>query len=455
MKVDLESASASPHGMEKGGRRLPRAQRWLIFILPVLGCFGPAIAIVGPIFGFRLAVLLLVATSLPWRRVDGSAVVLVTRVLAVIWIIVALLLLLLRGASVYTWPEAGSLLFGILFIVAIVGTRSTRHALRVFLAGWLLAFCATAAVAAREILFGIPFGNYYRQEAANPILEGLGSASTFSNPNNYAFFLLVSFPVLTLGRSAATQKTWKLLYLGAMASVPVLMLATGSRIGLLILIAVGAVFAVAFVRAKWAAVAAGGVALAALLFPVAFDFAVQSLLRPFAFGDGFQLQAFIYGIFEESSMMVRMSLIQNGYGFWLDSYLMGVGMGGFEAAMAGGSGDHPTMGIESPHSGVMEILSQFGILVFAPFALLLITLLLIGWKTFSTRQTHSSMRVGGLLLVTLTSAFPIFTVMNSSFLEPSSSWLFLALLLLVGLAIDETADGVATGELHSSARIVL
>ncbi|KGJ81770.1 hypothetical protein GY21_01460 [Cryobacterium roopkundense] len=420
----------------------------MLMLIPILACFGPTIPLFGPLFAFRVAVIVLFLATVFQRRnaPERSALRTVALLLVFVWLLVALLLLLFRGASDFAWAEGVSVFTGALFLLAIAAIRVPLQAQAALLVGWLIAYIGTSMVAVREIFFGIPFQNYYRLQSTNPILDGFGSASSLGNPNNYALFLVISYPILCLGAVGAKSRMLRVGYVMALCSLPVFMLATGSRIGFVTLVFVALLSAIVFLNTRRVVLALGLGFISALAFSEVVRSEFLSAIQPLALffaGDSFWFRNVISNISDDNSAMIRVHLLQNGLDFSLETYLTGLGLGGFEARMLSGDAAYPTQGIINPHNGVIEILSQFGVAVFILFLCLLLALWANGWKAVAQNANDRSTRVAGLALVALVGIFPILSTMNSSFLEPSISWLFLAALLLIGLALKSPAIGLA------------
>jgi len=128
-----------------------------------------------------------------------------------------------------------------------------------------------------------------------------------------------------------------------------------------------------------------------------------------------------------SSNELRKNLILNGFDYLVESNYIGIGAGAFRSYALDDKGKRPVQGLSNPHNFVIEILSQYGILVFV--LLCYIGFLIIKKCTKDTFQRKFSaihVFVIGLIVCLL-----FLGNANSSFLSLPINWLLTGLILIV------------------------
>lgn len=286
----------------------------------------------------------------------------------------------------------------IISIVVVLGSRGDRAGVWALRAGWLVGVGATCGIGIWEILTR----HHLWITPARPWPFGPGTvpAATFINPNNFSV-ALVGMLVAALAalasvtsRSAASPPLRAVF--GALAALAVVMIAfTESRAGLLGVIVVLSLEArrrlitaaagrplshVLRQRCSghWALVISSVAALVAVL--------VASFTLP-ALGSHNPLKTLITDAFEEEtyrSDSLRIDLLAVAWGYLRDSNWVGTGAGSFEPILW----NDPASGIDvdtNLHNAFVELLSQYGVVVFAPLAMLLVTLVWAGARSTPAR----------------------------------------------------------------------
>jgi putative inorganic carbon (HCO3(-)) transporter len=412
--------------------RLGPLEPLVLFLLPILACFGPLMPVAGPMFAFRVAIFVLLAAGLVRTRPSGKWILQqkLVALLTFVWVVASLLLLLITQASKYSWMELTSVLSGLVLLMCAVILQNPHRALRVLNTGWLFSYFLASGIGLRELVSGEHLSNYL----GDRVLGGEGIASTFGNPNDYAFYLVASIPLFFLGVRFARSVFLRTLYIVALLSIPVLMAATQSRFGIVFACVIALSFGLAFLRFRVAISLITASIAIAVIFPNQAISALQHVAATLA--TNINLGAFSSGqSLGDVSAMVRLNLIKNGILFMMDSNLLGLGPGGFVARMESGNYFYPTSGILSPHSGFVEIASQYGVVVLIVFVALLVSLFTVGWRAFTDMGNSRTVRVAALTLAMLVGLLPVTTLMASSFLHPSTTWVFLAVVVILGRSI--------------------
>jgi teichuronic acid biosynthesis protein TuaE len=310
-------------------------------------------------------------------------------------------------------------LAGVVLLNLVFRTRNGLEALRL---GWVLAFVASAIIAAWEFRTGSHLPGY--QESLDAPALGLIVFSTFGNPNNYAAFLALCFPFLIW--SVRSSRGWrKCLYLFLTVSLPPIAMLTMGRLGLFaillecVLLSVLGAYYSKRILTGLLAVAGLSIALAvsAVVFPASFEKILSTSEDLGTIGQGGD----------------RLNLVRNGLVFFERSYGAGVGPANFEHMMLAGQGPYATQGDVNPHNFWIEIASEYGLLVLLFFVAWLIFGAKRIWKAhkaFVDRGDLKSQYAAEAMLLGLTGY--VFAAMeNSSYITQQSNWAFLASVLAV------------------------
>lgn len=121
----------------------------------------------------------------------------------------------------------------------------------------------------------------------------------------------------------------------------------------------------------------------------------------------------------------RMALIKNGIAFVKESYFLGVGPGQYRYRHDQNQMKHFTWGNNGAHLWCIELISQYGIFIFAMYLAILLWVFVAVIKYFR-KQSESAVGVLiGLVALVFVSALP------SAFLILDIGWIFTAILILV------------------------
>lgn len=400
----------------KGSRAPSRSGRFtriLVFILPLLASFGPLLPAIGSFYAFRTATLVVLIVGLTWRTrgAQRDRIAFATTVLATVMVAVTMVFLLLGRVHESGVRELMSVLTGLALVVGLTRIPFSAELLRALTAGWLLAFIATAAIALRERVSGVHMPNYLPGREFLTYVSDKAPASTFGNPNDYAMMLLLGVPILIAGVTAYSSKFARALFATAIIVTPFLISATESRLGVT-LFALIAISALQFYHVVGALVAvpifAAGFSIAALE-----PSAVTTLIDPAASSWS---DFFLPG----GSGGVRSNLIQSEIVITVASYFLGVGPGNFGMALSTTPGVLPTSGIGSPHSGVMELTSQYGLVALIAMVIFFSAIFWTAWKGVKTHR--GGVRVFHTWLIMLVLLAPIWTMMTSTTLSSPIFW---------------------------------
>ena len=121
----------------------------------------------------------------------------------------------------------------------------------------------------------------------------------------------------------------------------------------------------------------------------------------------------------------RTALILNGVNFIFDSKFLGVGPGQYRYLHDTGQIQHYAYGNNGAHVWFIELLSQFGLIIFLPYIGLLFWIFLLAMKNRKSNPELSLYIFLGL------ACFVGVSVMPSSFLILDINWMFIAILVII------------------------
>jgi hypothetical protein len=406
-----------------------QAGRLVAFSLPILavvGSYAPSLAFLGgQIFLFRvIAGCVFAAGVLALRHtssIDKShgRIARTTLRLAYVWVSWGLALTFFvsdRGAA---FLELLIVLLSLGLALSLIGIGAgSENGIRALRLGWVAAYCVAGSVALWEIQTGHHLTSSFTIDTPSYVLrDGITIQSTLGNPNDYAAFILLCFPFLAW-TVLLTGGLRRLACIGLVISAPILVILSGSGIAMVGLLAEAVVLLLLRLRRR------GRLVVFALCTLVLYV-----LLGALAPIDPFLVGSHVASVSTQQvgsadSLAVRINLTRDGIWMTTRSYGVGLGPASFADEITSGDKPFPTAGIVDPHDFWIEVLAQYGVVVFVLFMAWLGQMVRAGWKV--RRSRHSSIPLTGEILIVALSGYVLAAVANSSFLESSINWMFLA-----------------------------
>ena len=311
---------------------------------------------------------------------------------------------------------------------------------RVLCHGWVAAYLACSAVAAWEIKTDQHLPSYHFQTTiANLEIIDKGNlqisrfvTSTFDNPNDFGAFLVLSLPFfLWTFRTASGTK--KFILFAILMSYPFFLVVSESRLAMLA--ALPQLGYAVFLAARLA----GERTSSGLVSKIAVPLLALLLLTCawyFTMAGNEHTQSKLFRLVDEFdddnlSAGTRVNLLFNGLAFCLRSYGLGIGASGFPFLMERGEGPFPTRGIINPHNFLVEVLSQYGVAVFACFLAAIYCLWRDAKRYESPAQSNGrggTGECGQTIFVGMLGYFLV-SLASSSFIKSPTNWVFLGSLL--------------------------
>ena len=305
--------------------------------------------------------------------------------------------------------------------------KRLKNGFNTFGYGWLVGFLVVNLIAAYEVRTGYhlsqPFIEKLNTLAMNHPVNFV-PVSTFDNPNNYATYLILSLPILTFllrDRFKWSAIIWPMVYY--------FIYTTGSRLGMI---------AFFLSLAGWIGLSYYNKHIRSYLFSakrMGLGLGLIGLVTvSLVFTNTFERSETIGKLGKElptppadpnSSGNVRKGLLINGVDFTLRSWGMGIGAGNFRAYIREGEGKANTGTVLNPHNWFIEIISQYGILVFSLCAIWFSKVFWVFW-----RNRHYHMENFYIIEFGFLTLAGYFIVSNSasSFIGMPLNWVILSLL---------------------------
>ena len=381
----------------------------LLFLMPVVASLGSVVSIGGFAAARPLAAVLVVVTFLVtprWNRVS-------------IWIVVLIVCWLVWGLVMPHGTDAFKRLLSIALslasVLAFVLYPWTRERLRLLGRAWLFAWIVAVIPAIYEIVSGKHLPNYLSSSPGWVRESSDDIASYFVNPNPFAYFLCAAMAVFIM--ASRLEKRWvRNVMLVCCALSPVIIYPTNSRLVLAVSL-VMLVWMVAtreVVRPRLKLLTAGSVTLVMVAFVVLIS--SPAIMNR------------IFNSFEGSGSD-RLKLYMNAVWMFLSTFGLGIGPGMFEDTMRRNRVPYITHEAVNPHSGVFEILSQYGFLIAALVGAALIAVAWRGMRGIGRIDEAPEYRMIRQGVVITAIMIPVLSFGDSTFLDSPIAWTQVATLL--------------------------
>lgn len=414
---------------------------WLLLALPTFAAGGPLLG-VGPIFAFRIAVAALIGlaawdwalgrASRPYRSRTSQLLVALIVCFGLAAAMSAIVSRPRLAPAVIELIALGLMLFGALALAQLWRGRASLLAL---LRGWLIALALVQLEAMAEILTPLRLPNFFQPDPTHP--DWFLVAGPFHNPNQLAAFLLTGLLVLPIGFALEErERRWlRWAYVAVAVPMPIVVYNTGSILVMMLLLPAAGVWLL-FNRRTWPVVPALLVLLAVLPIGRA------------ALAKGWDSVNYILSTYEMQgyTSSIRLNLVQNGFWMLWDSHLLGKGPGSFPDQMASGRPPYDAFHIVNPHSGVIEIIAQYGILGALAWLGALVALVVSASRVIRATRGGawiSAERALALWVLVTVLLWPALSLANSSWLIQSASVLQAMTVALLARELESTARAAA------------
>ena len=312
------------------------------------------------------------------------------------------------------------LLIGISIFLTLFFIRSRRK-MDYFIYGWMGGYICNLAFGFFEMYTGNHFSSGFTDglsELSPEHYTQFAPAGFFDNPNHYASYLILSFAVFTYYRKSFTDSAYLILLFPAIWQI----FYTGSKFAIIALL-VWCVYLVIVQRKEWMIKNVNYLRMISfvgiffLLLFISFNSKVVSLINPSQKAQK-ELQK-VDPDKRPTSDNMRKALFMNGIHFIKSTYGIGIGAGQFSAYIEKDKAPYETNHLSDPHNGIIEIASQYGIIV----------VLLLFWFYLDLIKNYFRIAQSKERILALCYFITILIVINinSSFISSPINWFLLAL----------------------------
>lgn len=381
----------------------------LLFLMPVVASLGSVVSIGGFAAARPLAAVLVVVTFLVtprWNRVS-------------IWIVVLIVCWLVWGLVMPHGTDAFKRLLSIALslasVLAFVLYPWTRERLRLLGRAWLFAWIVAVIPAIYEIVSGKHLPNYLSSSPGWVRESSDDIASYFVNPNPFAYFLCAAMAVFIM--ASRLEKRWvRNVMLVCCALSPVIIYPTNSRlvlaVSLVMLVWMVATREVVRPRLKLLTAVSVTLVMVAVVVLISSPAIMNRIFNSF-----------------EGSGSDRLKLYMNAIWMFLSTFGLGIGPGMFEETIRRNRVPYITHEAVNPHSGVFEILSQYGFLIAALVGAALIAVAWRGMRGIGRIDEAPEYRMIRQGVVITAIMIPVLSFGDSTFLDSPIAWIQVATLL--------------------------
>lgn len=315
-----------------------------------------------------------------------------------------------------------------------------NNAFKWFLIAWTTAFFTQMCFGIWEMYSGNHlYGNFYKYISTLPYFHFIATSifTTFDNPNNLSIYLTISFVLfITVSNLIPKLKPFFSFFL---VFICVATYIGSSRISLIALFVVYLLYV--FIQSKEIILKLFNyrlskvlilLSLVVVIFLMNFD---ARFLYPDNLKDKKTKELYsptLHGEFNisTSSVSIRKNLILNGVHFFVNSKTLGVGAGNFEAYMENDLWKYDTSNTINPHNWTIQVLSQYGLLIFLPLYIWYLLLFFNISKNlfFDSFNKINNYKYSFPFLLFI--AYAILSNLDSSFINNPFNWTSLVLLMI-------------------------
>jgi hypothetical protein len=422
----------------------------LIWSIPIAGAIGSYLLPIEffglNLFFFRQETILLLCFGLatqkswPWTSIPVARWYMLV---AALWVTYGTASLLWAPSWQLGTVELLAIAFGFSIGVVLLNLRAYDPVRMDWLrGGWICAYLITGCIAVWEILTGNHLPSAF-DEALPYYLRNIEYAqSTFANPNNYASFVVLCTPFIIWSFLVSRKKIVKLVYFSLLGLSIVLISYTGCRSALFALL--GQLFVWSLMPMSQSPGRSLGRICCFVIVLLMFAFLILGKLSDTMIPQKMNnlLETILEGDVDVSPL--RTALILNGLYLILESFGMGIGAGGFRYRIQDYTAPYATRAdsfsgehLVDPHNFMIEITSQYGLLILAVFFLFLIYQFRIFWKSKKEDQASGDRRLYALSLTGILGLVGLAGIHStcSSFINLQYCWLILASITVIASSI--------------------
>lgn len=430
---------------------------FIIAVLPIASVLGYRISIIHGVTAFRLLVIflfvyLLVTKNFQYRRSLFQNSLLI---LSSIFVAIIVFFAIQRTLSRDGLSEVAFILTGLALCAIFAFAKNTFQYLAAFALGWQVALAVALLAGLAERIWGIELSGFSPADYASFEQGNREGSSLFGNPNSYALFLMASLPVIyftlsirdlgprlgpitrVVGASFYAILPWfifstqsRLAIVGATTIYFAILLASWRQLRLRIPLLLGTAQVLVFAYLSW----------------FSSDNLFNSVVDSLNSYGGRQLtpnhgasepSGNVSVVAGDASTNLRLELIRVGVEILRRNNYQGSGPASFENLA---SQIRPGLNLYNPHNGVIEITSQYGLIMIFPLLLIVVAMLKQIFSSFFKPYTIPTQpKLAFTALITFYVCL-IGIFLPSSYIQDTEVGISGVFLVLVIAAIDQTRN---------------
>lgn len=297
------------------------------------------------------------------------------------------------------------------FFVLIYLSSNANKPKESIIRGWIFLFIFTIPVAILELFFDIHLPSAYDQEAVVMNFQEIGvferrfTSINYGNLNGYNVILIYTLPFVLSIQLSNISNFKKMLGWAVFIMLSSIIIMNGSRGAFLCLLIVIAIFSLYYAKNIKTLITIGILISLPLFYFLFTDNEINKLILA-----RFTEQGFVDN--------TRLNLIHMGFQSLLDSNFIGIGAADFNPTMKYKYNQELT----SSHNFFLEILVQYGVLIFILFIGLFI-------KIFNKNKGNNTKY--SFIVISSLCMYPISSIITSGYIQSAWTWLFIASLYVV------------------------
>jgi len=343
-----------------------------------------------------------------------------------LWLLWAVMSLFWASPSVGTARHLVALSSGILLILFSLLFLNTEKGIRSIYGLWVTFAVIVIGIGIWEAVTGSHLS--ISREGQYVGIRSTYPSAVFVNPNDFATFLCLSFPFMFIGLSFLKSAFPKVLVVLLMLTSLYFIGLASSRANIIaLMLGVSLIFLLPRVRDRLKPVATILMVVVVIVF---LGYALSSPAMSSYFDVFRDIPRQVSSLnLDDVSTETRTNLMRNGLALLQGSHFLGVGAGGFESHMAEGS-VYYTWGITNAHNWWLEILVDYGVLIFALFLAFYIGLL---WNLYRIYRRSESLLLKSVSLATFISLamFSVACLSSSGLVGALFVWFLFATALCI------------------------
>jgi len=424
-------------------------QRSLVYLSIIMGVIGSAVGVfsVGPIHIFPYRILI----SLLWLFFVGEVAVKYGKICAayirgvktyllflVFWLFYAIFSVLWALDRMAAVKQIVFLFMGVSVIFFVVYFLRNEKDLWDLYRIWLFVVVVLLPIGLWEVWTGkhLKVSNLYGYQPESIVRQYkvFMPSTVFYNPNDFAFFLVLSIPFVFMWIKYTKKKPLQIIGGILLLIMIYLLLMTYSRASYIAIILELVFFFVFLLKFKHkirfiTAIVGGSLPVIVLYYQQIKQFVDLFIEQIFSLTSKYSLTT--------GSVFVRINLIKNALFFLWKTAGFGVGAGNVEYWMRNFS-LYNTRGILNLHNWWIEILTNYGVVIFVGYVIFYLSLLRGLYKIYINEREADIRMISGALLLSLV-GFSIASISSSSIMSLRPQW-FLFAFALAFVNYEKTKD---------------